>query len=139
MRRDASKTHGFWKDLKDNHFAAILLGLVCFAAVVTVAYIIAHQTTGNNTGFDTFVKDVLNANGLQVPARCRSKGRKQVGGWDNTDGETLYTAYTACHVQCSAGYFLMKLPLKYSPGHSPFNDELLVGFDENGVLGAYTA
>eukprot|EP01083_Nonionella_stella_P153578 493665_1 len=85
-------------------------------------------------GFDTFVNDVLNANGLQVPARCRSKGRKQIGGGD-FDDETLDTA---CRIQCSAGSFLTKPPSRNSSRRSPFNDELLVGFHRNGALNAYT-
>eukprot|EP01083_Nonionella_stella_P210853 762937_1 len=86
--------------------------------------------------FDNFVKEVLNANGLEVPTGCRSKGSKPEGGRDYTGPTTLYTA---CRIQCPAGSFLTTPFSRNRPdGRFPFNDVLLVGFDENGALGAYT-
>eukprot|EP01083_Nonionella_stella_P069483 185233_1 len=85
--------------------------------------------------FHNFVKEVLNANGLEVPTGCRSKGSKPEGDRYYTGPTTLYTA---CRIQCSAGSFLTKPPSRNSSRRSPFNDELLVGFHRNGALNAYT-
>eukprot|EP01083_Nonionella_stella_P069484 185236_1 len=158
--RAQSKTHGL---RKDNRFAIILLGLVCVATFAIVAYIITtDKTTANGTlkfgqirsssefesssddvfpdenldDFHNFVKEVLNANGLEVPTGCRSKGSKPEGDRYYTGPTTLYTA---CRIQCPAGSFLTTPFSRNRPdGRFPFNDVLLVGFDENGALGAYT-
>eukprot|EP01083_Nonionella_stella_P153575 493661_1 len=95
-----------------------------------------RKVYGKRHDFDNFVKEVLNANGLEIPTGCRSKGSKPEGGRDYTGPTTLYTA---CRIQCPAGSFLTTPFHRNRPdGRFPFNDVLLVGFDENGALGAYT-